>query len=72
MPSSILGKSAIVITKEPGALDSLSQGSANFTAPLIFKTLCYFLHMQFWQSLNFAKYHSLEMTQVGLLTPALT
>lgn len=40
MLSSILGKSAIrMITKEPGALERLPQGSANFTALLIYKIL---------------------------------
>lgn len=40
MLHSIWGKSAIrMITKEPGALDGLPQGSANFTALLIDKIL---------------------------------
>lgn len=41
MLPSIWGKFAIrMITKEPGALDGLPQGSANFTALLINKFLC--------------------------------
>lgn len=48
MLSSVLSKCGIlVILKEPGALDSLLQGSANFTALLIYEILCCFSHMLF-------------------------